>query len=272
MKKYVTLIFAAFITFAVSAWPTEKEVPFKDGEELFYHVSYRAALVPNTVVAEVKTITKAVDGEHGPEYHVLGNAQIMSFFRWFFDMNDTYEVWLDQKTLLPHRFANDLKEGRYLFKSWYTYDWDKMSVRTVSSRQKWDEDRIVDIPLTRESMDPLSMFYNMRSEDIGAYEKDVDIPLQLVFAKKIRNINFRFLGRETLNLKKVGKYKALKFSCELVNDDGQSFEDGTEFYVWISDDENKIPLYLESPVKVGSVKATIQKMKNLKYPMTSKIK
>ena len=38
------------------------------------------------------------------------------------------------------------------------------------------------------------------------------------------------------------------------------------------DDENKIPLYIESPVRVGSINAYISGYKGLKYPMTSLIK
>ncbi len=271
MRKIITLLISIFTFATVNAWPDPKEAPFIDGEELLYEVSYRAALVPNTVVAEVKTRVNVTD-DPVPSYHVWANASVMSFFRWFFDMSDTYEIWLDKETLLPLRFANDIREGRYLYKSKYTYDWDSMRIHTVASRPKWDKDRIEAFELTPKSMDPLSTFFNLRGEDIDSFEIGKDIPLQLVFAKKIRHINFKYLGREVRNIKKVGKFNTIKFSCQLADEDGQSFEDGAEFYIWLTDDENKIPLYLESPIKVGSVKATIAKIKNLKYPLTSKIK
>jgi len=50
------------------------------------------------------------------------------------------------------------------------------------------------------------------------------------------------------------------------------FTDGSEFFIWLSDDENKIPLHLESPIRVGSVNAYITGYKGLKYPLTSKIR
>ena len=40
----------------------------------------------------------------------------------------------------------------------------------------------------------------------------------------------------------------------------------------ISDDENKIPLYIESPVKIGSINAYISGYKGLKYPVSSLMK
>ncbi len=270
MRKHIAFLFSIFTFAAAGAWPSAKEAPFMGGEELVYEVSYKAALVPNTVVAEVKTKVSQTN-DPVPAYHVWANAAVMSQFKWFFDMSDIYEIWLDQKTLLPLRFANDLKEGKYTYKSNYTYDWDSMRVTTVASRPKWDKDRVAKFDLTRTSMDPLSTFFNLRGEDIAAFEVGKAMPLQLVFANKIRNINFKFLGKEVRDFKKAGKFNTLKFACQLADDDGNSFEEGSEFFVWLSDDQNKIPLYLESPVKVGSVKATISKMKNLKYPLTSKI-
>ena len=88
----------------------------------------------------------------------------------------------------------------------------------------------------------------------------------------IRRINYRLAGREVRNIKGVGKFRTLKFVCELATSSGESLKDGSEFYLWISDDLNKIPLYLESPIRIGSVRVRLLDASNLKYPLTSKIK
>jgi sugar phosphate permease len=54
--------------------------------------------------------------------------------------------------------------------------------------------------------------------------------------------------------------------------EGFSFTDGTVFTLWISDDRNKIPLSIESPVRIGSIQAYIYDFKGLKYPLESLIK
>ena len=70
----------------------------------------------------------------------------------------------------------------------------------------------------------------------------------------------------------MGKFKTLKFECQLGTTEGFSFTDGTVFTLWISDDENKIPLYIESPVRVGSITPIFRATKGLNTPMTSLIK
>ena len=63
----------------------------------------------------------------------------------------------------------------------------------------------------------------------------------------------------------LGRVNTLKFSCQLVNDVADSFEEGSEFFVWISDDGNKVPVFLESPLRVGSVRARLVEYGGLMY-------
>jgi hypothetical protein len=42
--------------------------------------------------------------------------------------------------------------------------------------------------------------------------------------------------------------------------------------MWVTDDENLIPVKITSPVIVGSVSATLMRYENLKYPLSSRIK
>ncbi|RYD61113.1 MAG: DUF3108 domain-containing protein [Verrucomicrobiaceae bacterium] len=39
--------------------------------------------------------------------------------------------------------------------------------------------------------------------------------------------------------------------------------------VWVSNDANKIPVRIESPISVGSVKVDMMGYKNLRYPLSS---
>ena len=73
-------------------------------------------------------------------------------------------------------------------------------------------------------------------------------------------------------IRNVGKFHTLKFACQIGTSESFSFTDGSEFFIWLSDDENKIPLHLESPIRVGSVNAYITGYKGLRYPLTSKIR
>lgn len=128
------------------------------------------------------------------------------------------------------------------------------------------------MPLTEGSFDAVALFFNLRCEDAAKFRPGEKHTLEMVLEDTIRRINYRLAGREVRNIKGVGKFRTLKFVCELATSSGESFKDGSEFYLWISDDLNKIPLYLESPIRIGSVRVRLLDASNLKYPLTSKIK
>jgi murein L,D-transpeptidase YafK len=53
---------------------------------------------------------------------------------------------------------------------------------------------------------------------------------------------------------------------------GRVFKDDEALTLWVTDDENKIPLLVESDIFVGSIKAEITKIKGNRNPLTAKIK
>ncbi len=244
---------------------------FQPGEELTYRVSYRAKMVPNTEVATVEMKTAQAEWQGKPCYRVTGHGYTSSFFKWFFDLDDRYTIYIDTLSLRPLRFESDLHEDDYTFWSHLDYDWQQMEVKARwQSRQRPIEEK--SMPLTPQSMDAISLFFNMRSVDADSFKEGEVRQLEMVLEDTVRYLNYRFHGREVKRIRRLGHFKTLKFSCQLGSSQGYSFTDGDEFTIWISDDRNKIPLWLESPIKVGSIQAYITKVNGLRYPLESRIK
>jgi hypothetical protein len=76
------------------------------------------------------------------------------------------------------------------------------------------------------------------------------------------------MGKETIKTR-YGKFRAIKFKPLLVK--GTLFEGGEKMTVYVSDDQNKVPLRIESPLIVGSVKVDLMSYQNLRYPLSSLI-
>jgi hypothetical protein len=78
---------------------------------------------------------------------------------------------------------------------------------------------------------------------------------------EVYDMYIRYLGKEDIKTK-FGKFKAHKFKPLLVK--GNIFEGGEKMTVWVSDDPNHIPLRIESPIAVGSVKVDMMGYAGLK--------
>ncbi len=242
---------------------------YHPGEKLEYRVSYKAKMFPNTEVGTVEITTEAAELDGAARYKVRGVGRTLPTYRWFFNLEDIYTLWIDPATLRTERFECDNHEGDYTFRSTYLYNWadSVVDTRWQSRQRPWKEKRM---PLSAESMDAVSLFFNLRTVPAEQFEKGETATLKMVLEDTIRHLKYRYIGREVKKIRNMGKFNALRFECQLGSSEGFTFTDGSTFTIWISDDENRIPLYIESPVRVGSINAYIAKYRGLKYEMKSK--
>jgi hypothetical protein len=67
-----------------------------------------------------------------------------------------------------------------------------------------------------------------------------------------------------------GKFRCIKFKASLIS--GTIFKEGEEMTVWVTDDKNRLPLYIEAPIIIGSIRAELQSFSNLRNAMDAKVK
>ena len=80
---------------------------------------------------------------------------------------------------------------------------------------------------------------------------------------KVYPLYIKYVGKERITTK-MGTFNAIKIVPLLIQ--GTIFKDGEKMTVWISDDENHIPLRVDSPILVGSVKVDLIGYDNLRNP------
>ncbi len=250
------------------------EAAFKNGEKITFLLGWKFKGIMNANAGEITFTTSLTTIDGTQAYKIKAHGKTLPAIALFFKMDDIYETWLDMQTLRPLRFRSELKENKYRYKADYRYDWDSMIVHTNYHNLR-KKPGSADMPLSPQSADAVAFFFDLRSQDVGSFTPGEYHEFDFVMDKKIIGIRFKLLGRETKKFGRLGTFKTLKLSCELTSTDdpdGQTFEDGSEFFIWLSDDRNHIPLSIESPTKIGSVVATIQKYEGLKYPLASKVK
>lgn len=276
MKRIFSILFAIFsLGIAVGYGQVnscgintnEASRVFKVGEELKIVVSYNWFFVWTDVVdVDLKLSREVKNGKDA--LRVSGFGKSRSFYDWFYQVRDIYETWLDPATLRPLYFNRDINEDGYLLKNFYTYDFPNN--RIVSRVQKKKDPAYLDtIAITPCANDAISLIYNLRNIDFNRLSPGQSIPVQLVFDSKSHNILIKFEKRETIKVKGMGSYKCIKLSAKMVK--SRAFTGKENMFIWLTDDQNRLPIYMESPIKVGTIKARITEMSNLKYPLTSKV-
>jgi hypothetical protein len=277
MKRLCVLILAAVAAAIIGGSARAQAIkmldaPFAAGEELVYNVSYRAALIPPIGMMRISIRTTSEQFSGKPHFHITGNGQTTGAARGVLDLNDTYHSWLDAATLLPSRTTSDIRENDYRLTTLYDYDWDAMSVDNVRRNPKWEEPKTATFTLpSSDCGDALSLFYRLRAVDVTSLVAGTANRLDLVLAEDAKPIFLRFVGRETVKVRRLGTFRALKFTCTMATSDGSTYEEGMTFTAWVSDDANHIPLMVESPIRIGRVSVTLADSSTILRPMTSRV-
>lgn len=259
-------------TGSVRAWgQAPQELSFQPGEELTYTASYSAAIL-TTDVATITFRTSADKIEGIPCYRIWAHGITRPFYSVFFKMDDVYETWLEQATLRPLLSTSEIKEGSYRYRSRLTFNWKAGLVYTFGKNLKKGYERGRTMAVNASDFDPVAHFFNLRSlPSMSSMKVGQKGRLNLVMVDTIRTVEYKFLGKEVIDAPATGPVRCLKFTCQLAPGDAESFEEGTDFFIWISDDKNRIPVYIETPIRVGRVQATLTGWKNLAHPFTSRL-
>ncbi len=249
----------------ITASQTAGTVAFGVGEELTYTASYSAAIVS----ADVATVTLRVDAETMdgvPCFRVSGRGQTKPFFSVFFKMDDLYTSWIGQTEFRPLQATANIREGGYRYESKTVFNWLANLAYTYGKNLKNGFTRGGTKQVVPGDFDPLGHFYALRRSGLEGMKIGERKRINLVLIDTVKTVEFQLLGREIIDSPATGRVRCLKFTCQLASGEAQQFSGGDSFLIWISDDPNKIPVYLETPIRVGSVSVALTGWKNLSNP------
>lgn len=237
---------------------------FRAGEQIVYKLYYNW----NFVWLPAGEVTFNVY-DLPNQYRVTVRGQTYSSYEWFYKVTDHYESYLDKETLLPKIHIKDIQEGGYTKYDRTTFYQDEQRIVSVRG-----SDPVSALPKEMEvepcMHDLISIIYFARNLDYDRLRKNDEIPINILMDREMHPLKIRYLGAEDdVKIKDSGRYNTLRFSPQLIT--GELFKEGDEMKIYVSNDRNKIPLLIESPVTVGSVKAVLKSYRGLRHPMTAKL-
>lgn len=239
---------------------------FQIGEKITYVLYYHWGLIWLSA-GEVTFEVMEKDGQ----LYILSVGETYPSYEWFYEVENIYESYLDPETLLPNRTIRSINEGNY-----YLYeevDYDRLNGTAISrrTRKKGEELKTFVNEIKPCVQDLLSIMYSARSSGFNSgNEVGTEIPVQLFLDKEQYNLSLTYRGRNSeMKVRKLGTFDLLQFTPDLIK--GQLFDEGDEMNIYVSNDNNKLPMIIESPLSVGKVKAILKDYKNLKYPLHSKL-
>jgi hypothetical protein len=234
--------------------PLSSKLAFQPGEKLTYLLHYG---ILNAGLAELK-VEKSNKHFEGRKvaYNMVGKGWTTGATDWFFKVNDHYETYMDGEELESLQFKRRVNEGGFIINQDYYFDTDSNKVMTQDNVK-------YDVPSGVQDM--LSTFYYARNIDFSKAKVNDIFIIPAFVDNKVEYIRIIYKGKESIKTKS-GKYKCIKFNPLVL--EGRIFKDDEDVSVWITDDDNKIPILIQSKVIVGSIKAELIEYQGLAHPIS----
>lgn len=240
---------------------------FKPGERIKYRAFYDAVLTGevNAGTAELEIKKDPVTIQGRKTWHIVGIGKSIGAFNFFFKVVDRYETYIDELAVVPWLFIRRVNEGGYIIKHDMVFD----RYRNKAFFEDKKSGRKSEIVITPNVHDIISAFYYARTIDYSKAKEGDEFSVPFVLDDTLYQSKIHYLGREKVTIP-LGTFNCIKFKPMMLV--GSVFKEPYPMIIWISDDENKIPVKAQSGILVGTVKMELLEYENLANPLKSKVK
>lgn len=227
------------------------EPVFKSGEELSYKLRYSIFTGAEATI-HVEDGNKIIQGH--PTFHIVADGKTAGTFDVFYKVRNRYESYVDRNTILPYFYTENRREATYRHTDNVTFDHEDHKITA---------DKGV-FPFKGKVFDFVSAYYFARGIDISKITIGEKFDMAYFLEDGIHTLTITYLGKEKITCA-LGTFNCLKFNPTIIP--GRIFRKDSKLYLWITDDNNRIPVKAHVELIVGSVTMEITGAKGLKYPL-----
>ncbi|MGB0430452.1 MAG: DUF3108 domain-containing protein [Bacteroidia bacterium] len=233
--------------------------PFAPGEFLKYNIHYG---IVNAGEATFSVNDSLQLIKNKPHYKVRITGKSYKSWDLFYKVRDYYYSYIDSASMQPTVYSRNVQEGDYKDKESF---WFKPKEYKAKGKNSEGE---LEIEIPNQIQDLASMIYYARSIKFYEKEQGFYLPMNVFFASEWYKCGAEFIGYENIKTT-IGTFRCMKIIPKLV--EGRVFKGQDDMVVYVSADENQIPIRIESEIFVGSIKVDLIEYENLKYPLRSKL-
>jgi len=237
-----------------SSFRTVKNSAFTKGEELVYDVNYGFVTAGEATirVPEYRTI-------RGRKcYYVLFHVKSKPFFDVFYKVRDRYETYIDTRGIFPWKFEQHIREGGY--------SRDFIVSFNHYNRKAITDDKSYDIPLYVQ--DIMSALFYVRTMNFDGFRPGQKVWIKNFYKDSTYTLGVKYLGRQEIEVE-AGTFKTI--ILQPLISEGGLFKASGRIFVWVSDDERKIPVQVKAEIPIGSIVGELIRYRGVRTPLRGKV-
>jgi hypothetical protein len=190
-------------------------------------------------------------------YRVEFTVNSLQSFAWIYKVEDHYLTFIDAEAIAPLKFEQHIREGTYRRDFVAEFDQARHVAKTTEGTYHIP-DYVHDI---------MSAFYFVRTIDFSGFVPGETTTLYNFYKDTSYTLLVRFLGRQELEVE-AGTFKTIV--VEPLVKEGGLFKSEGRIVIWLSDDERKIPVRVNTKVVIGSIDVELTSYSGLIGPLRAK--
>ena len=245
MKKKLGLLFIGMIAFQfgfIGPLSPALAKPFEVGEKLIYDLTWFGMKV-GTARLEVEAREMYQDKD---SYRIVSLAKSNKFISFFFPVEDRVESIIDAEEFYSRRIHVNQRHGSRHVEKEVFFDQEKMEAILIYKGKTHQ------FPIPGKMQDALSSLYFFRTFKELTVGESVFIDVHA--SKKNWRLEVEVLDHERVSVP-LGTFDTIKTKAK-VRYEGILMDKGNIF-VWVTDDERKIPVLLKGKVSIGPFTASL---------------
>ncbi len=258
-RFFLCILFVLFAGIGKVGAQPEKPVRYQPGEKLLYDIHFAFVSAGNAYL----TVTEDTF-RNKKVWRIRLVGQTTGLADVIYRVRDRYECYMDPETGFPLFAIRDIHEGNYRRYNEVSFDhYSRPDSSIVYSKTKGK------VVVPKNIYDILTAFYHFRNHYARyPFRPREVVVIQSYFTDELFPLKMRYLGRETI---KVGKDKVRCLRFGPVTEVGRAFASEEDMAMWLTDDDNFLPVKAVISLKVGSFKILLREYEGLKYPFTAKV-
>ncbi|WP_176955889.1 DUF3108 domain-containing protein [Catalinimonas alkaloidigena] len=264
MKLNVTvlsLLAAACILISTAAFTDRGQLrrlpntSFQPGERLDYRVHYG---IFDGGEATIETSPRVHLINDRPCYKIEVKGRTTGMVRIAYKVRDVWGSYVDTAAFVPHRFYRRIEENNYRKYETTYVDHFREEARIVDERK--NEEKLMQIP--KEVLDMVSGSFYMRLLDYENMKQGQTIKVSGIFEDHLYHLSIIYQGKEQIKTE-FGKIKCIRLTPELP--ENSLFNGENAIDVYISDDQNHVPVKIRANMFVGALEIDLKEYRNLRH-------
>jgi uncharacterized protein DUF3108 len=256
--KRLTAIFVSLVALAGTAWAGDA-IPFSVGEKLTYQIFWGPFVVGRATL-EVAGI-EPFDGHNC--YYLVAKAKTSGLVDLLFPVDSIAESWLDCDGLFTRQYREDRTEGKHHRSNETHFDYAHKET-VITDRL---DGKVQRMALNEPVQDVVSSLYVMRTRKLML---DSDQTFMINAGTTNYNVTIRPDQRKSVWVHPIGDVMALRVeptpTLNIVS------ANKGHMWFWVSDDERRLPLLVNSDLKFGTAKLVLLSISTGKTPPTTTAK